>query len=154
MRELSHLLDVFADIRADEEALEYENHKRWIRLRRLFDVRSYFQGKVANTQEFGPKPRVRQLKPKLSQSHRQYLTVIFLDYLMCILFITQLPYCRKTPKNSAPFQRLTRANRRENRIACLQILLFRNPNVWCMTFSKVWEIPTSRQRSRLAPVPR
>ncbi|KAH9818700.1 Fusaric acid resistance protein-like-domain-containing protein [Melampsora americana] len=66
MGELCHLLDIFADIRADEEALEYETRKRWRQLYQRLDFSNLFRVQPGNTSETRPKPRARQLRPKLT----------------------------------------------------------------------------------------
>ncbi|KAG0151562.1 hypothetical protein CROQUDRAFT_36606 [Cronartium quercuum f. sp. fusiforme G11] len=65
MRELCHLLDIFADIRADEATLEYETRKLWFQLRRRLDLRNLFRKKFDGPGA-GPKPRTRRLKPRLT----------------------------------------------------------------------------------------
>ncbi|EGG02122.1 uncharacterized protein MELLADRAFT_91665 [Melampsora larici-populina 98AG31] len=66
MRELCHLLEIFADIRADEEALEYETRKWWRQLYQRLDLSNLFRVQPGTTSETGPKPRARQMRPKLT----------------------------------------------------------------------------------------
>lgn len=67
MRELCHLLEIFADIRADEEVIAYQSQLRWKRFWRRLDLRTWFK-KGADYHYTGlkQKRRPRPLRPKLT----------------------------------------------------------------------------------------
>ncbi|PLW46714.1 hypothetical protein PCASD_03661 [Puccinia coronata f. sp. avenae] len=66
MRELCHLLDIFVDIRTDEELIQYESRLRWIRVRRRLDPRNWFKKGTYEYTETRRKPRARRQRPKLT----------------------------------------------------------------------------------------
>ncbi|KAA1104029.1 hypothetical protein PGT21_007693 [Puccinia graminis f. sp. tritici] len=66
MRELCHLLDIFVDIRTDEELIEYESRLRWRRIRRRLDPRNWMKKGTYEYVEGRRKPRSRRQRPKLT----------------------------------------------------------------------------------------
>ncbi|WAQ89456.1 hypothetical protein PtA15_11A144 [Puccinia triticina] len=66
MRELCHLLDIFVDIRTDEELIQYESRLRWRRLRRRLDPRTWMKKGTYEYAEGRRKPRPRRQRPKLT----------------------------------------------------------------------------------------
>jgi len=66
MRELCHLLDIFVDIRTDEELIVFESGLRWRRMRRRLDPRNWLKKGAYEYTEARRKPRIRRQRPKLT----------------------------------------------------------------------------------------
>ncbi|KAH9451208.1 hypothetical protein KEM48_010615 [Puccinia striiformis f. sp. tritici PST-130] len=66
MRELCHLLEIFVDIRADEEVIEYERKLRWSRFNAKLNPINWFKKGDLNYEGRRKPRRARRQRPKLT----------------------------------------------------------------------------------------